>query len=158
MNAFATLLVVVLLACPLVHSLQPFISPKLPSAPSPPPAPSNPPLPAAPPSTRRSVLSLSLPLLLSPLLPSLPAFADETSVSDLSAPDAPPAAPASAKSAEEEMAERLRKKAELQRKTGGGPALSYKESFKGELDKQQGMKKTKQQLRDDMCEELGRGC
>ena len=54
------------------------------------------------------------------------------------------------------MAERLKRKAELQKKAS--KPTSYKSSFEAEQGKQQSMKKTKQELRDSMCEELGRGC
>ena len=54
------------------------------------------------------------------------------------------------------LAERLRRKAELQKK-GARPA-SFKESLSQELGKQKGMEKTKMERRNAMCEELGRGC
>lgn len=54
------------------------------------------------------------------------------------------------------MAERLRKKAELQKKASR--PMSFSESFKTEQEKQKGMQKSKAELRNAMCEELGRGC
>jgi hypothetical protein len=54
------------------------------------------------------------------------------------------------------LAERLRRKAELQKK-GARPA-SFKESLSQEMGKQKGMEKTKMERRNAMCEELGRGC
>jgi hypothetical protein len=55
------------------------------------------------------------------------------------------------------MAEKLRRKAELQKKAA--QPRSFTESFKGEMEKQQGFKKQSQsERRDSMCETLGRGC
>ena len=55
------------------------------------------------------------------------------------------------------MAERLRRKAELQKK-GAMPA-TYKDSLSREMDKKTEMNsKTKEERRNAMCEELGRGC
>jgi hypothetical protein len=55
------------------------------------------------------------------------------------------------------MAERLRKKAELQKKTAL-PA-TYKDSLSREMEKKTEMNaKSKEERRNAMCEELGRGC
>lgn len=55
------------------------------------------------------------------------------------------------------MAEKLRKKAELQKKAAR-PA-TFKESLQGEMKRKEEMKKeTPQERRDRLCEELGRGC
>lgn len=54
------------------------------------------------------------------------------------------------------MAERLRKKAELKKKMAK-PA-SYLESLKGEQEKKKELQKTKEERRNALCEELGRGC
>jgi len=81
-----------------------------------------------------------------------PVWADEEVPGDLSMPS-----PEEQKAKEEaDMAERLKRKAELQKKAS--KPTSYKSSFEAEQGKQQSMKKTKQELRDSMCEELGRGC
>lgn len=54
------------------------------------------------------------------------------------------------------MEARLKKKAELQKKAS--KPLTFSDSLKGELSKQKDMEKSKQERRDAMCEELGRGC
>lgn len=55
------------------------------------------------------------------------------------------------------MAERLRKKAELQQKTVA--PKTFAESFQSEQSKQKELKsQTKAERRNAMCEELGRGC
>lgn len=54
------------------------------------------------------------------------------------------------------MAERLRKKAELQKKATR-PA-SFAESFKTEQQKQKDLKMSPEERRNRLCEELGRGC
>jgi hypothetical protein len=55
------------------------------------------------------------------------------------------------------MAEKLRRKAELQKKAQK-PA-TFKESLANELETREGLKKqTKEERRAAMCEELGRGC
>jgi len=55
------------------------------------------------------------------------------------------------------MEERLKRKAELQKK--GAQPRTFKDSLKGEMTKQSEMKKqTKEERRNAMCEELGRGC
>lgn len=79
---------------------------------------------------------------------SMPAFAD----ADLSMPS-------EAEQAEMQKAEmeaRLRRKAELQKKAS--KPQTFGESLKGEITKQKSLEKTKQERRDAMCEELGRGC
>jgi hypothetical protein len=54
-------------------------------------------------------------------------------------------------------AERLRRKAELQEKATA--PKTYQERFQSEVGKQAEMKKqTKEERRNAMCEELGRGC
>lgn len=55
------------------------------------------------------------------------------------------------------MAERLRRKAELQRKAAAPKNLG--ESMQSERSKQKAMnQQTKEERRNAMCEELGRGC
>ena len=54
------------------------------------------------------------------------------------------------------MAARLKRKAELQKKAS--KPLKFDESVKNEKAKQASMKKSKQEMRDALCEELGRGC
>lgn len=54
------------------------------------------------------------------------------------------------------MEARLKRKAELQKKKA--KPQTFTESLKGEMSKQKDMEKTKQERRDAMCEELGRGC
>mmetsp|Transcript_49263 Transcript_49263/g.96371 ORF Transcript_49263/g.96371 Transcript_49263/m.96371 type:complete len:155 (+) Transcript_49263:72-536(+) len=64
---------------------------------------------------------------------------------------------AAEQAAKDAMAERIRKKMELQKKKTA--SLDYGESRKNELEKQGEMSKlTKAQKREAMCEELGRGC
>lgn len=59
-------------------------------------------------------------------------------------------------SEEEKMAERLRRKAELQKKASR-PA-SFTDSLAAEKKKKDELKKSKEERRNAMCEELGRGC
>ena len=54
------------------------------------------------------------------------------------------------------MTERLRRKAELQ-KAKSQPA-TFKDSMAAERKKQEEFKKSKEERRIAMCEELGRGC
>lgn len=55
------------------------------------------------------------------------------------------------------MAERLRRKAELQAKAAA--PKTFGESFRNEQERQKEMKdQTKEERRNAMCEELGRGC
>jgi hypothetical protein len=54
------------------------------------------------------------------------------------------------------MAERLRRKAELQQQKSR-PA-SFTDSLAKEKEKQKGLKMSDQERRDEMCERLGRGC
>jgi hypothetical protein len=54
------------------------------------------------------------------------------------------------------MKERLRIKAELKQKAS--KPMGYKESMQQEKNKQKSLKKTKDEERNAMCEELGRGC
>lgn len=54
------------------------------------------------------------------------------------------------------MAERLRRKAELQKKAS--TPTSFGESMKSEKAKQAALKKSQDERRNAMCEELGRGC
>ena len=56
----------------------------------------------------------------------------------------------------EKKAERIRRKAELQKKTAK-PA-TFKDSFAAEKEKQKQLQKTKEERRIALCEELGRGC
>jgi hypothetical protein len=55
-----------------------------------------------------------------------------------------------------EMEARLKRKAELQKKAS--KPQTFTESLIGEMSKQKDMEKSKQERRDAMCEELGRGC
>ena len=54
------------------------------------------------------------------------------------------------------MAERLRRKAELQK--AASKPMNYKASFEAEQKKQDSLKKSKEERRNALCEELGRGC
>jgi hypothetical protein len=54
------------------------------------------------------------------------------------------------------MEERLRKKAELQKKLG--TPKTFSDSLKTEKEKQKDLSKSKEERRRAMCEELGRGC
>jgi len=55
------------------------------------------------------------------------------------------------------MAERLRRKAELQKKAS--QPTNFQDSLKGEREKQKEFsKKTKKEKDEDLCELLGRGC
>lgn len=55
------------------------------------------------------------------------------------------------------MEERLRRKAELQRQAA--QPKTFADSFKNEMQKQNQLKsQTKEERRNAMCEELGRGC
>lgn len=55
------------------------------------------------------------------------------------------------------MEERLRRKAELQKKMAS--PKTFNESLKNEFNKQGDMNsRTKEERRNAMCEELGRGC
>ena len=54
------------------------------------------------------------------------------------------------------MAERLRKKAELQKKMAR--PTNYVDSLKNEQAKKKELQKSKEERRNAMCEELGRGC
>ncbi len=54
------------------------------------------------------------------------------------------------------MQERLRKKAELQKQAR--KPMGYADSMEAEKRKQQSLQKTKEERRNALCEELGRGC
>lgn len=54
------------------------------------------------------------------------------------------------------MQERLRKKAELQAQAR--KPMGYGESMEAERRKQKSLEKTKEERRQALCEELGRGC
>ena len=54
------------------------------------------------------------------------------------------------------MEAKLKRKAELQ-KSQGKP-MGFRESMAAEKSKQESMKRSKEQRRIDLCEELGRGC
>ena len=54
------------------------------------------------------------------------------------------------------MEERLRRKAELQKK--GTRPKTFQDSLAGEKEKQAALKKDQKEKRNAMCEELGRGC
>eukprot|EP00594_Rhizosolenia_setigera_P003132 CAMPEP_0178956038 /NCGR_PEP_ID=MMETSP0789-20121207/9980_1 /TAXON_ID=3005 /ORGANISM="Rhizosolenia setigera, Strain CCMP 1694" /LENGTH=158 /DNA_ID=CAMNT_0020637819 /DNA_START=95 /DNA_END=571 /DNA_ORIENTATION=- len=55
-----------------------------------------------------------------------------------------------------EVNERLRRKAELQKKAA--KPMNFGESMKAEKAKQDGLKMSKEDRRNALCEELGRGC
>mmetsp|Transcript_3072 Transcript_3072/g.4657 ORF Transcript_3072/g.4657 Transcript_3072/m.4657 type:complete len:130 (+) Transcript_3072:130-519(+) len=55
-----------------------------------------------------------------------------------------------------DMEERLRQKAELKKKVA--KPTTYQGSFQSEMEKQKSLQKTKEEKRNAMCEELGRGC
>jgi len=54
------------------------------------------------------------------------------------------------------MAARIARKAELQK--AASKPIRFDESMKSEKAKQASLKKSKQEMRDALCEELGRGC
>jgi hypothetical protein len=54
------------------------------------------------------------------------------------------------------MADRLRRKAELQK--AASKPTNIKDSMDAEKRKQNDLKKSKEERRNAMCEELGRGC
>ncbi len=54
------------------------------------------------------------------------------------------------------MAERLRRKAELQKKNA--KPMNFQESLKAEKAKQKDLEKSNSEKRNALCEELGRGC
>jgi len=77
-----------------------------------------------------------------------PSWSDE----DLSMPS-----PEEQKAAEEaELAARLKRKAELQKKKGS--KSDFGTSFKAEQDKKKDLKMTNAERRNALCEDLGRGC
>ncbi|KAL3796644.1 hypothetical protein HJC23_009944 [Cyclotella cryptica] len=78
------------------------------------------------------------------------AFADD-GVDDLSMPTED-----EQKAQEAAMQERLRKKAELQAQAR--KPVGYAESMEAERRKQKSLEKTKEERRQALCEELGRGC
>eukprot|EP00525_Craspedostauros_australis_P008641 CAMPEP_0198134362 /NCGR_PEP_ID=MMETSP1442-20131203/60039_1 /TAXON_ID= /ORGANISM="Craspedostauros australis, Strain CCMP3328" /LENGTH=234 /DNA_ID=CAMNT_0043795505 /DNA_START=610 /DNA_END=1315 /DNA_ORIENTATION=- len=82
-----------------------------------------------------------------------PAFAEDSSLDDLSMPSE--AADKAAQDAA--LAEKLRKKAELQKKAAR-PA-TFSASLEGEMQKKKEMSAmSKEEKRNRLCEELGRGC
>ena len=54
------------------------------------------------------------------------------------------------------MEERIRKKLELQKK--GNKPKTFAESFEKEMEKKAELQKSKEERRNALCEELGRGC
>uniref|UniRef100_A0A7S2R383 Uncharacterized protein n=1 Tax=Eucampia antarctica TaxID=49252 RepID=A0A7S2R383_9STRA len=81
-----------------------------------------------------------------------PVWADDDVVDDLAMP-----AQEEQKALDEAaIAERLRRKAELQKKAA--KPVNFKESLKAEKEKQNELKMTQTEKRNAMCEELGRGC
>eukprot|EP00566_Odontella_aurita_P029163 CAMPEP_0113542338 /NCGR_PEP_ID=MMETSP0015_2-20120614/9550_1 /TAXON_ID=2838 /ORGANISM="Odontella" /LENGTH=146 /DNA_ID=CAMNT_0000442381 /DNA_START=246 /DNA_END=686 /DNA_ORIENTATION=+ /assembly_acc=CAM_ASM_000160 len=102
---------------------------------------------------RRAFVGAAAASAFSVVVPSVPAWAEEEgSVDDLAMPS-----PEEQKAKEDaEIAERLRRKAELQKKMAR--PTTYRSSFQSEMDKQEGMKKSKEERRNALCEELGRGC
>ena len=55
-----------------------------------------------------------------------------------------------------EMQARIQRKLELQKKNA--KPISFTESLANEQEKQKSLKKSKEERRQAMCEELGRGC
>lgn len=53
---------------------------------------------------------------------------------------------------------RRQKEAVLAKEKGGAEEQSYADSLKREKEKQKSLKKDKKQRREDLCEQLGRGC
>ncbi|CAJ1936951.1 unnamed protein product [Cylindrotheca closterium] len=96
-------------------------------------------------SSRRSFLVIS-PIVI--FGASLPAIANDVENLSMSA--------ATEQSEEEKMTERLRRKAELQKKASK-PA-SFADSLAAEKKKKDELKKSKEERRNALCEELGRGC
>mmetsp|Transcript_17810 Transcript_17810/g.24531 ORF Transcript_17810/g.24531 Transcript_17810/m.24531 type:complete len:147 (-) Transcript_17810:353-793(-) len=83
---------------------------------------------------------------------SAPVWADEGTVDDLAMPS-----PEEQKAKEDaEMAARLARKAELQKKAA--KPTSFADSLKSEKAKQKDLVKSKEERRNALCEELGRGC
>jgi hypothetical protein len=54
------------------------------------------------------------------------------------------------------MAQKLKRKAELQKEST--KPRTFQESMEAEQKKQKSLKKSKEEVRNAMCEELGRGC
>ncbi|KAG7351736.1 hypothetical protein IV203_007784 [Nitzschia inconspicua] len=101
---------------------------------------------------RRSFWDATLTTAAAVLLISQPAFADGDSVDDLSMPSEDEIKKAEADAA----AERLRIKSEWQKKSSR--PLSFAENLAQEKEKQRQLQKTKEERRNALCEELGRGC
>mmetsp|Transcript_21674 Transcript_21674/g.62313 ORF Transcript_21674/g.62313 Transcript_21674/m.62313 type:complete len:142 (-) Transcript_21674:64-489(-) len=102
-------------------------------------------------ASRRAVLEASFGAIMGSVLVSAPALADE-GFGDLDMPSEEE----QKKSEEEAMKERLRRKAELQ-KAQSRPG-NFADSMKAEREKQAALKKSKEERRNALCEELGRGC
>mmetsp|Transcript_1090 Transcript_1090/g.1699 ORF Transcript_1090/g.1699 Transcript_1090/m.1699 type:complete len:141 (-) Transcript_1090:3228-3650(-) len=83
---------------------------------------------------------------------SLPGVATADDAEDLAMPTA------EEQKAQDEAAlqEKLRRKAELQKQARR--PMGYSDSMEAEKRKQQSLKKTKEEKRNALCEELGRGC
>mmetsp|Transcript_26168 Transcript_26168/g.46424 ORF Transcript_26168/g.46424 Transcript_26168/m.46424 type:complete len:152 (-) Transcript_26168:126-581(-) len=101
-------------------------------------------------SDRRAFLDMAS-LAAGSLLISQPVFADD-SVDDLSMPSEDEIKKAEADAA----AERLRIKAELQKKNA--KPMGFADSLAAEKEKQRQLQKSKEERRNALCEELGRGC
>mmetsp|Transcript_33305 Transcript_33305/g.44175 ORF Transcript_33305/g.44175 Transcript_33305/m.44175 type:complete len:146 (-) Transcript_33305:263-700(-) len=107
----------------------------------------------AKPSDRKAFLNNALVATFSSVAVSsnVPAWAEDT-LDDLSMPS-----PEEQKAKDEaEMAARLARKAELQKKAAR--PISFTESLKSEKMKQKELEKSKAERRNALCEELGRGC
>mmetsp|Transcript_1037 Transcript_1037/g.2403 ORF Transcript_1037/g.2403 Transcript_1037/m.2403 type:complete len:143 (+) Transcript_1037:173-601(+) len=104
---------------------------------------------------RRDFLDAAMSASAGLLIASIPAAAraEEEKISD---DLAMPSEEEQRKADEAAMAERLRRKAELQ-KQGSRPA-SFGDSLAKEREKQKGMQMSKEERRDALCETLGRGC
>ena len=85
-----------------------------------------------------------------------PVFAEESAPTtfedDLAMPDEEEVR----KQTEAEKAERLKRKSELQKQKSR--PMDFKESMQNEKDRQNSLVKTKEERRNALCEELGRGC
>mmetsp|Transcript_8044 Transcript_8044/g.16705 ORF Transcript_8044/g.16705 Transcript_8044/m.16705 type:complete len:143 (-) Transcript_8044:922-1350(-) len=104
---------------------------------------------------RRNFLDAAVSASAGLLIASIPAAAgaEEGKISD---DLAMPSEEEQRKADEAAMAERLRRKAELQ-KQGTRPA-TFSDSLTKEREKQKGMQMSKEERRDALCETLGRGC
>mmetsp|Transcript_24639 Transcript_24639/g.68032 ORF Transcript_24639/g.68032 Transcript_24639/m.68032 type:complete len:146 (-) Transcript_24639:154-591(-) len=104
---------------------------------------------------RRDFLNAAMSTTAGLVMSSMPlvAMADEAQISDdLSMPTEEEQKKAEADAA----AERLRRKAELQKQKSS--PTNFKDSLAKEREKQKGLQMSNQERRNALCEELGRGC